>query len=210
MNTVFLGASSVTVRRPESSRRSTFGNETPRRLPSGLQSPRFGPEKKEGTPIDDLRRKLVAMDSSNVSLQTGVSTPLRERRESVNSVASSAQTAGLHVTPMLEKSPPESVVSGVEPVSGISARRRQRIQLSSDGKAPALVGSVRTNALGVLEAPSTLRPVHEDTSLSERSSPASQAGAIKRDKVSVQSNTAVPSIAVPTSGALIYLALRSF
>lgn len=151
--------------------------------------------------MEDLRRKLTAVDGSTTSLHSAVSSPLRDRRGSVTSVQNATITPGLQVTSIYDKSPPESVISNAEMPVGISSRRRQRIQLSSDGKAPPLVGSIRTNATGLLEAPSSLRPVHEDSAVSGRSSPVSQMGAMKRDKTTGRSSLG----AAPISGMLFSL-----
>jgi hypothetical protein len=139
-------------------------------------------DRKDNNQLDDLRKKLLTMDGSMTTLHSGPSMKDRERRESTTSVQSNAPS-GLHLTPLLDKSPPESVTSGGEGALGGFGRRRQKIQLSSDGKAPPLVGSIRTNVAGLLEAPSTLRPVQEDSSApSGRSSPVSQAGTLRRDR----------------------------
>jgi phosphoinositide-3-kinase regulatory subunit 4 len=182
LHTVFIGGPTLPPRRPEGSRRSTMTDNS--RWPANaLTSPRMIPaDKKE---LDDLRKKLLAGDGSTISLHSNV--PLskdRERRESTTSVRSSAPSStGVNVLPMIDKSPPESVASGADAYSSAFARRRHRIQLSSDGKAPPLVGSIRTNVTGLLEAPSTLRPVQEDSATpSGRSSPVSQAGTLRRDR----------------------------
>ncbi|KIM24835.1 hypothetical protein M408DRAFT_227086 [Serendipita vermifera MAFF 305830] len=186
VHTFFIGGSVIPARRQDS-RRSTV-TDTPRiQGLSALSSPRMLPlDRKENAPLDDLRKKLLLMDGSTTSLHGGVVKD-RERRESTTSVQSGAPS-GIHVTPMLDKSPPESITSGGETSLAVFGRRRQRIQLSSDGKAPPLVGSIRTNVAGLLEAPSTLRPVHEDSSApSGRSSPVSQAGTLRRDRNSGRS-----------------------
>lgn len=174
----------ISARRREDSRRSTV-SDTPRmHALSALSSPRMLPaDRKDNPPLEDLRKKLLLMDGSMTSLHGAVMKD-RERRESTTSVQSSAPS-GIHVTPLLDKSPPESITSGGDVSLGALGRRRQRIQLSSDGKAPPLVGSIRTNVAGLLEAP--LRPVHEDSSVpSGRSSPVSQ-GTLRRDRNSGRS-----------------------
>lgn len=170
-------------RRKEESRRSTV-TDTPRLQGlSAVSSPRMLPaDRKDNPQLDDLRKRLLMMDGSTTSLQNGPTMKDRERRESTTSVQSNGPS-GLHLTSLLDKSPPESVTSGGEGPLAAFGRRRQRIQLSSDGKAPPLVGSIRTNVAGLLEAPSTLRPVQEDSSApSGRSSPVSQAGTVRRDR----------------------------
>ena len=81
-------------------------------------------------------------------------------------------------SPTFDRSPPESVTSG----DLGSHRRRQRLQLSTDSKAPPSVGSIRTNAIGLLETPAALRAVHEDTGTSGRTSPVSQAGTLRAER----------------------------
>jgi phosphoinositide-3-kinase, regulatory subunit 4 len=183
LHTVFIGGPTLPPRRPEVSRRSTMTENSRWPANAPLNSSRVIPaDKKE---LDDLRKKLLAGDGSTISLHGNV--PLskdRERRESTTSVRSSAPSStGVNVPPMTDKSPPESVTSGAEASGSAFAKRRHRIQLSSDGKAPPLVGSIRTNVTGLLEAPSTLRPVQEDSATpSGRSSPVSQAGTLRRDR----------------------------
>lgn len=181
IHTVFLGNSTIT-RRPD--RRSTI---------TSLSSPRIlSVDKKANPPLDDLRKKLLTMDSSTTSLHSLMASPLRdrERRESTNSTY--GPTPGLHLSPMHDKSPPESVVSGGDVTPSAFARRRQRIQL--DGKAPPLVSSIRTNVSGHLEAPSTLRPVQEDSvAPSGRSSPVSHGVAMRRESTDRQNITLLPN-----------------
>lgn len=183
LHTVFIGSNTFSSRRPEGSRRSTI-TDTPRfTSPSVMSSPRMLPsDRKEGHQLDDLRKRLLAMDASTTSVHNTMPPGLkdRERRESTNSVQSGT---GLHLTPVLDKSPPESVTSGGDGFASAFARRRHKIQLSSDGRAQPLVGSIRTNVAGLLETPSTLKVVQEDsTAPSGRSSPTSQAGTLRKEQ----------------------------
>ncbi|KAG8848832.1 Serine/threonine-protein kinase [Serendipita sp. 411] len=180
LQTIFIGGTTIPGRRPEGSRRSTL-TDTPRwSSPSAITSPRILPvDRKDSGHMEDLRKRLLSVDGSSVSIHQVIPlTKDRERRESTNSVQSSS---ALHLSPMLDKSPPESVTSGEASASALG-KRRQRIQLSTDGKAPPLVGSIRTNVTSLLETSSTLRPVQEDSvAPSGRSSPVSQTGTLKKD-----------------------------
>ncbi|KAG8792976.1 Serine/threonine-protein kinase, partial [Serendipita sp. 399] len=137
LHTIFIGGATIPGRRPEGSRRSTL-TDTPRwTTPSAITSPRIPPvDRRDNPPLEDLRKRLLSMDGSSASIHNIVPlTKDRERRESTNSTQGGS---ALHLAPMLDKSPPESVTSGGEPSASAIGRRRQRIQLSSDGKAPPL------------------------------------------------------------------------
>jgi phosphoinositide-3-kinase regulatory subunit 4 len=131
-------------------------------------TPRAHEKSKDAASLEDLRSKLSTIGGSSTSLNTTLSQ--QERRNSLNTITARS--------PTLDRSPPESVTSG-DPGSH---KRRQRLQLSTDSKAPPSVGSVRTNAVGLLEAASALRAVHEDTGTSGRSSPISQVGTLRTER----------------------------
>jgi phosphoinositide-3-kinase regulatory subunit 4 len=131
-------------------------------------TPRAQEKSKDAPSLEDLRSKLATIGGSSTSLNSTFSQ--HERRDSPNAIPARS--------PTFDRSPPESVTSG----DLGSHRRRQRLQLSTDSKAPPSVGSIRTNAIGLVEAPAALRAVHEDMGTSGRSSPVSQAGTLRGER----------------------------
>lgn len=130
--------------------------------------PRAQEKYKDPPSLEDLRSNLATIGGSSTSLNSNFSQ--HERRDSLNAITTRS--------PPFDRSPPESVMSGELG----SHRRRQRLQLSTDSKAPPSIGSIRTNATGLLEAPAALRAAHEDTGTSGRTSPISQAGTLRGER----------------------------
>jgi phosphoinositide-3-kinase regulatory subunit 4 len=184
--TVFLKsrASDVTPRssRLVSSRRSTLGTSS-RTLTVGTPRTSRAPSVDHGlggAPFDDLRRRLVTINASASSLSLG--SAARDHRPSVSQHQfSSSQPTGLGVAsiPSTDRpgSPTDSVVSNT---NSSSLRPLHRLQVgSTDGqKAAAAVGSSKTNATGLLEAPSKIRS-DGSPERSGRCSPLSLAGTIR-------------------------------
>lgn len=164
-NTVFPGTQTSQPRRSITSRASTFIEPSARLEHS---TPHAQEKPKDAPSLEDLRSKLSTIGGSSTSLNSTFSQ--HERRDSLNTITARS--------PSLDRSPPESVTSGELG----SHKRRQRLQLSTDSKAPPSIGSIRTNAIGLLEAPAALRAVHEDMGASGRSSPVSQAGTLRGER----------------------------
>ena len=158
--TVFPGTQTTQPRRPIALRTSTSGE--PSSTPRAQEKPKDVPS------LEDLRSKLATIGGSSTSLNSNFSQ--HERRDSLNAIPTRS--------PTFDRSPPESVTSG----DLGSHKRRQRLQLSTDSKAPPSVGSIRTNAVGLVEVPAALRVVREDTGTSGRSSPVSQAGTLRGER----------------------------
>lgn len=103
-----------------------------------------------GAPLDDLRRRLTAMNGSNASFGSLVSRdrgalPPTSYRASTMTSADTPQPG-----PPRPGSPTESMTSATNSVS-----MRPRFSIGSfDGmKVAPAIGSIRTNAIGLLEAP---------------------------------------------------------
>jgi phosphoinositide-3-kinase regulatory subunit 4 len=130
-------------------------------------------------PFEDLRRRLAAINGSTSSLsQTHIH---RDNRSSLSLAAapssSSYAVTGLPSTLNRPSSPTESVLSTS---NSLTFRAGQRLHVgSTDGqKASPAVGSSKTNATGLLEAPSK---IHSEGS-SERSGRSSPVGTIRAEK----------------------------
>lgn len=133
---------------------------------------------RDGTAVEDLRRRLAQMDGSTTSLTSqSVVIGTRARRESITSVTSALPSPAptdisSHPLPSpfdtTPGSPSESVMSG-----GIDVLRRKHQKA-----APSVVASVNTNIAGVLEAPK-VRTAEEEALTSGRTSPMSMAGTIR-------------------------------
>ena len=135
---------------------------------------------RDGTVVDDLRRRLAQMEGSSSSL--GIPQRPLPRKESLTSIQSminspantdisSLQTTSVpSPSSVRPSSPSESVMSG-----GIDILRRKHQKA-----APAMVGSIHTNAIGTLEAPKA-RTGDDETipSASGRTSPISMAGTVR-------------------------------
>jgi phosphoinositide-3-kinase, regulatory subunit 4 len=132
--------------------------------------------------FDDLRRRLAVMNGSSSSLTHA---PDGERRASSSTTRPSTVTSPIgqdppHGAEPRSSSPTDSVVSSA--VDGSSLRPRHLHVGSTDNqKAPAAVGSVRANAVGLLEAPIVSRLGEDDLITSGRSSPVSIAGTLRAD-----------------------------
>lgn len=141
--------------------------ETPRlsRMPSIEQG--FGGA---GAPFEDLRRRLATINGSTSSLNS-VSVA-RDRRSSLASVppVNAATVTNLPATlEMRPGSPTESVVSTT---NSVSLRHRFHVGSTDSQKAAPAIGSIRANAIGLLEAPSKSRS-EASPERSGRSSPIS-------------------------------------
>lgn len=136
--------------------------------------------------LDDLRRRLAVINGSSSSLTQQAD---RDRRTSAVSTRANEGTSPVSQdTPTGPEprptSPTESVVSSA--VDGSSLRPRVLLHVGStdNQKAPAAVGSVRTNVTGLLEAPIVSRFGDDDLLTSGRSSPVSNAGTSRAERAS--------------------------
>ncbi|KAG8916382.1 Serine/threonine-protein kinase [Tulasnella sp. 417] len=169
--TVFLGSTDSKGTRPDRLRTPVLGG-TPRM--SRLNS--LDPSTREGTVVEDLRRRLNQMDGSTASLTSvSVSSGARApgtRRTSMTSVSSALPSPTPHPPPSpfdgTPASPSESVMS-----TGIDVLRRKHQRTAT-----AVVGSVNANIAGVLETPK-MRTAEEEALTSGRTSPASMAGTVR-------------------------------
>lgn len=161
----------------ESSRTTTAG--TPRA--SRASSIDYGTG---GAPFEDLRRRLATINASASSL--GLGPAARDNKLSASmQQPSSSRHGGLDAVVLpsasssLDRSgsPTESVVSNT---NSSSLRPLHRLHVgSTDGqKAAAAVGSSKTNATGLLEAPSKIRS-DGSPERSGRSSPHSMTGTVR-------------------------------
>lgn len=127
--------------------------------------------------VDDLRRKITSINNGSVLSLQGVTD--RDRRTSVTSPVFDLPT-NVENRPV---SPTESVVSST--VEGSVPRQRTHLHIGStdNQKAPAAIGSIKTNVSGVLEIPITR--IEDEFILSGRSSPISNAGTVRADHRSV-------------------------
>ena len=161
----------VSRRSEPSSRTPTLGTPRTSRAPSVDHGP-------GGAPFEDLRRRLATINASATSLSLG--STARDHRPSVFQIQSpSSPAVGLGLPSTVDRpgSPTDSVVSNT---NSSSLRPHHRLHVgSTDGqKAAAAVGSSKTNATGLLEAPSKIRS-DGSPERSGRSSPLSMAGTIR-------------------------------
>jgi phosphoinositide-3-kinase, regulatory subunit 4 len=182
--TVFLKsrASDLTSRASRTLRKST--NDTSSRTTT-LGTPRTSRASSVdhglgGAPFEDLRRRLATINASASSLTLGPAA--RDHRHSVSLQQPSSRHSGLDATGLPSTSdrpgsPTESVVSNT---NSSSLRPLHRLHVgSTDGqKAAAAVGSSKTNATGLLEAPTKIRS-DGSPERSGRSSPHSMTGTIR-------------------------------
>ncbi|KAF8579068.1 ARM repeat-containing protein [Ramaria rubella] len=133
--------------------------------------------------FDDLRRRLAVINGSSSSL----SHLDREPRASSSSARPTSAVAStgpdsLATRELRPPSPTDSVVSSA--VDGSSLRPRALLQVGGpDGpKAPAAVGSIKANAIGLLEAPAVPRLGDDELVVSGRSSPVSNAGTLRAER----------------------------
>jgi phosphoinositide-3-kinase regulatory subunit 4 len=126
-----------------------------------------GDQGSTGAPFEDLRRRLAAINGSTSSLSQTHSHQ-DPRTAAVTLANTSVGSAG----PDRPSSPTESIVSTS---NSLTFHATQRLQVgSTDGqKAAPAIGSSKTNATGLLEATSKMRP--DSPEPSGRSSPVSVA-----------------------------------
>jgi phosphoinositide-3-kinase regulatory subunit 4 len=142
------------------------------------------------------------MDGSSTSLNLMPPPPRpvirRDSQSSVTSGVNSSATSDLSslaqrldTTSTLPSS--ENVLSGIA-MSPSALRSKGILHLGGmdTQKASAAVGSVRTNATGLLEPPTKLHPVDENHTPSGRSSPLSAVGTVKADQASKPSSSNRP------------------
>ncbi|KAG8977762.1 Serine/threonine-protein kinase, partial [Tulasnella sp. 427] len=177
-HTVFLGATD-SRNQPSNKLRTPIIGGTPRLSRLNSLDPAIT---RDGTAVEDLRRRLTQLDGSTASLASAsVSSGARgpgTRRTSMTSVSSALPspfpttssaphppTSTSNGTPA---SPSESVMS-----TGIDVLRRKHQRTAT-----AVVGSVNANIAGVLETPK-LRTAQEEVLTSGRTSPVSMAGTVR-------------------------------
>lgn len=179
--------------------KSSTSDSTPRtsRLPSYSRRP-FDVPRRFGTPrmsrassvdhgatnsaLEDLKRRLTAINSSSSSLNLAAAARERQAVQSPSIPPSNTQPATLALpahAPIHDRpsSPTESVVSTT---NSSTLRTVHRLQIgSTDGqKAAPAIGSSNANAVGLLEAPSKMRQ-EGSPERSGRSSPMSMTGTAK-------------------------------
>lgn len=199
--TVFLKsrASDSTLRssRVISSRRST--NETFSRTSVGdisrmsrASSIDIGPG---GAPFEDLRRRLATINASASSLSLGQQA--RDHRPTIPLQQSSSNLGGAIGPPSTSDRPGSPTDSVVSTTNSSSLRPQHRLHVgSTDGqKAAPAVGSSKTNATGLLEAPSKIRS-DGSPERSGRSSPQSVTGTIR----GAQKHRVPPLLPISTYG----------
>lgn len=146
LHTVFLGSRPA---QPESSRRLSVNRLSSYDYTTG------------SAPFEDLRRRLATINGSNTSLNSAATN--RDRRSPTpahlilqqrvaNATTSTTPTVNdlPQTLPMRPPSPTESILSTA---NSISLRPRFSVGSMEGVKAAPAVGSVRTNAVGLLEAP---------------------------------------------------------
>ena len=143
LHTVFLGSRNA---QPETARRVSVN-----RL-SNYDATAGG-----GAPFEDLRRRLATINGSSTSLNSATSN--RDRRSppvhlavQQRVVSGSSPTVPVvnDLPPMRPSSPTESIISTS---NSVSLRPRFSVGSLEGVKAAPAIGSVRTNAIGLLEAP---------------------------------------------------------
>lgn len=102
-----------------------------------------------GAPLEDLRRRLTAMNGSNASFGSLLNRERGSLMPQSQRTPTSASDVPQHI-PARPSSPTESIISATNSVS-----QRPRFSIGSfDGvKVAPAVGSIRANAVGLLEAP---------------------------------------------------------
>jgi phosphoinositide-3-kinase regulatory subunit 4 len=153
-----------------------------------------------GAPFEDLRRRLATINASASSLSLG--SAARDHRPSVPQMQSSSSpavshgAAGLPLTSDRPGSPADSVVSNTNS-SSLHLIHRLHVGSTDGQKAVAAVGSSKTNATGLLEAPSKIRS-DGSPERSGRSSPLSMAGTVR----GVHRHRVPSSLPISTYGAI--------
>ncbi|TDL19537.1 ARM repeat-containing protein [Rickenella mellea] len=141
-----------------------------------------------GAPFEDLRRRLATINGSTSSLNSAPSG--RDRNVSLSSGKKVNAPVVSDLPPTVGQarpgSPTESIVSTA---NSVSVRHRLQVGSTDGQKAAPAIGSVKTNAMGMLEGPSRLRSENS----SERSgwnSPASVADTVRggRKRLTLSSN----------------------
>ena len=183
-----------------SSRRSVNSPRTPILSSSRLHKVSMTESSSTGAPFEDLRRRLATINGSTSSVGV-VHTIPRDLRNASSPMTSSSTTSLLATptppTPERPESPTESIVSTT---NSVSFRPSSRLHVgSTDGqKAAPAVGSSKTNAIGLLDAHSKMRP---DGSPDEsgRSSPMSMSTTLRGPRI-----TRPPSLlAISTYGTYL-------
>ncbi|KAG2366341.1 hypothetical protein BDR07DRAFT_1606901 [Suillus spraguei] len=185
--TVFLKSkSSACDLTPRPSRLTSFSRR-PGDLPGRLGTPHMSRASSvdhgaTNPALEDLKRRLAAINGSSSSLNLATTTRGRQTVQSPSLPSSNSQpaTLALPTQPTGHDRPSSPTDSVVSTTNSSTIRTTHRLHVgSTDGqKAAPAVGSSNTNAVGLLEAPSKM---HADGSpeRSGRSSPVSLAGTAK-------------------------------
>lgn len=146
---------------------------------------------RDGTNFDDLRRRLTQLDGSSSSLNASPGGfPVRpmKRRDSHSSSVHSYNPSLIPTDLASQQhafesphSPSESAMSAAITPSALQNKHRLHIGSTDGSKAPPAIGSIRTNATGLLEVNTKLRSVDDEHSPSGRSSPTSATGTVRGD-----------------------------
>ena len=166
---------------PMLSRRSVTSPRTPILSPSRPHKLSMGESSSMGAPFEDLRRRLATINGSTSSVSVAHNVP-RDVRNASSPMASSSTTSLLAtLIPERPGSPAESIVSTT---NSVSFRPSSRLHVgSTDGqKAAPAVGSSKTNAVGVLDAHSKMRPEGSPDE-SGRSSPMSMSTTLRGPRI---------------------------
>ncbi|EJD52092.1 ARM repeat-containing protein [Auricularia subglabra TFB-10046 SS5] len=142
-----------------------------RRTPMSRMSRAGSIDQPAGQVLEDLRRRLNQQAGSSMSVNTQTA---RIRQDSMHSPMSHSPDVHSPRPP----SPSESITSATHDASHLM--RNYRLGTLESRKAAPAIGSIRTNATGVMENSMKLRQVDEE-SISGRTSPASAAGTVKGD-----------------------------
>ncbi|OAX43719.1 ARM repeat-containing protein [Rhizopogon vinicolor AM-OR11-026] len=132
--------------------------------------------------LEDLKRRLAAINSSSSSLNLTAAARERQAVQSPSILPSTTQPATLAppAQPLVHDRPSSPTDSVVSTTNSSTLRTVHRLQIgSTDGqKAAPAIGSSNANAVGLLEAPSKMRS-EGSPERSGRSSPISMAGTAK-------------------------------
>lgn len=149
LNTIFLGSQSRTAEVDFGRRFSTTDRHVISRVSSFDQGP--------GAPFEDLRRRLATINGSSSSLNSA----MPKGRTSLGIPLAPASPMPKETTNTVDLRPGSPTESIVSTTNSVSFKPRFSLGGVIEGqKAAPAVGSVRANAMGVLEAPGRL---HSDS-----------------------------------------------
>jgi len=162
-NTIFLG--SRQPQQAESTRKSSVSDSRLLRQSSSFDQTLNVP----GAPFEDLKRRLATINGSNTSLNSATGSA----RGRVVSAPRLSQPVDRDLPNSIDFRPGSPTESIVSTANSAAIKPRFSIGSTESQKAPPAIGSMRTNAVGMLEAPSKLRL---DTSPDRTGMPVSSMG----------------------------------